>query len=220
MNPVPTIPSDRLPLTRERVLDAAVAFADEHGVGALSMRKLAAELGFEVMSLYNHVSNKQDMFQGMIDRVAGEIEHGDGHWRDAISSMAHSAHIVLRRHPWVPPIWNDHFPGPNRFGHLEWILRTFSEGGFPDDLVYHAYHAVEFHIMGFAIQEQQYAQSGMGDDMGEAEIFEMLGKTLPEADYPHLWTHVRQHMDGDERDEFAFVLDLLLDGLERLRDVG
>ena len=220
MTSVPATAPDRLPLTRDRVLEAAVAYADEHGVAALSMRKLAAELGFEVMSLYNHVANKQDMFQGMIDRVAGEIEHGDGPWRDAISAMAHSAHEMLRRHPWAPAIWNSHFPGPNRFGHLEWILRTFSDGGFPDELVYHAYHAVEFHIMGFAIQEQQYAQSGVGDDLGESQIFEMLSERLPEAQFPNLWTHVRQHMDGEERDEFVFVLDLLLDGLERLRDDG
>lgn len=220
MNHVPATVPDRLPLTRGRVLDGAVAYADEHGIAALSMRKLASELGFEVMSLYNHVSNKNDMFQGMVDQVAGEIEHGDGPWREAITAMAHSAHDALRRHPWAPPIWNDHFPGPNRFAHLEWILQTFSDGGFPDELVYHAYHAVEFHIMGFSIQEQQYAQSGMGDDMGEAEILAMLAKRLPEDRFPHLWTHVRQHMDGDERDEFAFVLDLLLDGLERLRDAG
>ena len=207
----------RVPLSKGRVLRAAVEYADRHGVEALTMRKLAAELGFGVMSLYNHVANKDEMLDGMVDLVAGDIEPlpDDGDWKKALRASAISAHKVLLRHPWAGSLWTTRWPGPARLRHMESLLRGLSAGGLSSELVYHGYHAVSMHIVGFTLQEQSYQFADQDLEQLAATFLEQI----PADDYPHLTEHVMQHLnDEDHGDEFGFVLDLILDGLERARD--
>ncbi len=206
----------RPPLTRDRVLRAAVAYADRHGIAALSMRKLAAELGFEVMSLYNHVANKDDLLDGMTDLVAAEIDHAGAAgaaWRDAVRHLAISANRALLAHPWACTIWSSRFPGEHRVRLMESLLAAFARSGLPHDVAHSGYHAVALHIVGFSTQQNEY-------DFEPGEIdrlaTDFLGR-LPVDEFPHVAAHVREHLESPASgDEFTFALDLILDGLERL----
>ena len=207
----------RTPLSRERVLGAAIALADERGIEALSMRKLAAELGFEVMSLYNHVANKDDLLDGIVDLIAGEIDEPSSgpDWKTAMRQSAVSAHQVLLRHPWVCDLWSSRMPGPERLSYMESLLRNLREAGFSKGLAHHGFHAVNTHIVGFTLQELNFTLDG--EELKEAAAKFLHG--LPAEEFPYLTEHVMQHIDGsDHDDEFIFVLDLILDGLEQVRD--
>lgn len=209
-------PSTRAPLTTERVLRAAVAFADEHGLESLSMRKLARELGFEVMSLYNHVANKDEMLDGMVDLVVEEMElpTASADWKASMRASAISGHQVLLRHPWASALWSTRMPGPARVRFMERLLAALDEAGFDPELTYHAYHALTMHIVGFTGHQLSYAFETQGELEDLARQF--LGAN-PADEFPHLHEHVRQHFEEAHDDEFEFVLDLILDGLERSR---
>ncbi len=218
--PDPT-PVPRVPLTRERVLQAAVDLADRGGVASLSMRKLAKELGVEAMSLYNHVANKDDLLDGITDRVLSEIELPSGGvgWKAAVRQSAISAHDVLRRHRWassfaMSPARNI----PVRIRNMEWILGQLRDGGFSAELTYHAYHALDSHIWGFTLWE--HGHSLTPDDL--PALAATFLRDFPAEKYPYVHEHVGQHISGFGRGESAFelVLDLILDGLERARDAG
>ncbi|MBD0328485.1 MAG: TetR/AcrR family transcriptional regulator C-terminal domain-containing protein [Thermoleophilia bacterium] len=211
--------ASRIPLTRERVLQTAIAFADEAGIDALSMRRLGQELGVEAMSLYNHVANKDDLLDGMAELVLGERElpaRGDD-WRAAVRRSAVSAHDLLRRHPWacalaMSPARNI----PVRVQQMEWLLRTLREAGFSPDVTYHAYHALDSHLWGFTLWEQGHSLPA-GDI---ADLAATFMRDFPLDDYPYVHEHVGQHVAGfgkGEKSAFEFVLDLLLDGLEQAR---
>ena len=208
--------ADRPPLSRDRILTTAVAIADEHGVGALSMRKLAKQLGFEVMSLYNHVDNKDDLLDGMVDLVATEIDEppaGTG-WQPAVRAIAVSAHDALVRHRWAAALWSERWPGPARWRHMEVLLDLLATAGFPDDVADLAFHAVTMHIQGFTQQQINYSEQ-VAD---ESEMIERFRREVPEVEFPEVHAHVRYHLERDApHDEFGFVLDLILDGLERAR---
>ena len=204
----------RIPLSKERVLRAAIAFADEHGVEALSMRKLAKELGVEAMSLYKHVANKDEILSGMIDMVAGEIELPDGpDWRTALRRNAIAAHDVFVRHKWAGRLWmSQQSGGQARLRLSDWTLKTLREAGFSRDIIYHAFHILEAHTLGFTVMQLSFPYKG--DELaGMADKFiEQLG---PDK-YPDLVEHVRQHLEPHEGESgFEIGLDLLLDGLER-----
>jgi AcrR family transcriptional regulator len=210
----------RTPLSRERVLRAAIGLADEDGIEALSMRRLGHELGVEAMSLYNHVANKDDLLGGIVDLVLGEVElpSGGGDWKAALRESAISAHDVLRRHAWAcslamsPPRIL-----PARTQLMEGMLRRLREGGFSADLTYHAYHALDSHIWGFTLWE--LGHSITRDDVGD--LAANFLRQFPMEEHPYIVEHVEQHIAGFGRDgkgAFEFVLDLILDGLERLRD--
>ncbi|MEM7287958.1 MAG: TetR/AcrR family transcriptional regulator [Actinomycetota bacterium] len=205
----------KLALTRERILAEAVAFADEHGVDALTMRKLADRLGAGAMSLYTYVKNKDDMIEGMVDLVTAEIElPAEGEWRGAMRDSARSAHHVLLAHPWAAHEWTSRMPGPARLAYMESILRSLAEAGLDEGLVYRGYHAVTMHIVGFTIQELGYQNFPSGQDLGA--VARAFLDDLAVADLPHLALHVEAHLsDEDHGDEFGFVLDLILDGLDR-----
>jgi AcrR family transcriptional regulator len=209
-------PDERRPLSRERILAEAVALADEHGVEGLSMRKLAKHLGYEAMSLYNHVQNKDDLLDGMVDLVAAEIGEPDADlgWKPAVRQIAVSAHDALVRHRWVAPLWSSRWPGPNRWRHMEVLLATLNEAGFPDDVADLAFHAVTLHVQGFT--QQQIAYSAQVPS--EAEMFDRFHADVSPAEFPHVVDHVRYHIETESaHDEFGFVLDLILDGLDRAR---
>jgi AcrR family transcriptional regulator len=193
-----------------------VSIADEHGVSALSMRKLAKQLGYEVMSLYNHVENKDDLLDGMVDLVAAEIEEppADLGWQPAARSIAVSAHDALVRHRWAAALWSSRWPGPARWRHMEVVLDLLAGAGFPDDVADLAFHAITMHIQGFTQQQINYAQQAID----EAEMFDRFHREVSEDEFPEVHAHVRYHLERDApHDEFAFVLDLILDGLERAR---
>jgi AcrR family transcriptional regulator len=211
----------RIPLTRERVLTAALDLADRHGIETLTMRRLAQELGVEAMSLYHYVRNKQDLLGGICDLVVSEYElpAPAAPWKAAVRRTAISAYEALIRHPWAASLLLSGTPESRaRIRYMDAVLGAFRTGGFSADLTDHAYHALDSHIMGFTLWV-------VGMNLGTQEELATMAsdflRELPRDDFPHLVEHIEQHLkprDPDEEGEFAFGLDLLLDGLERLRD--
>ena len=191
-----------------------MASADRHGIDALSMRKLAKQLGYEVMSLYNHVANKEEVLDGIVDLAASEIElPGQGDWQVELRRTVHSARQVLQRHPWLAGLWWVRRAGPARTAYMEALLRTFREAAFPAEIAFHGYHAVLMHILGFTVQELDLRRDQRPLAARADEFLRAVG-----SDHPYLLEHVRQHIDGVAGpDGFDYVLDLILDGLERAR---
>lgn len=204
----------RTPLSTERIVDTAVGLADAAGAAALSMRNLARELGFEVMSLYNHVANKDQLLFLMVDAVAAEIDRPspDDAPLHAIRAIAISTHDVLVRHPWAPDIWQRQLPGPERIERMEDLLRLLDESGLSPDLAHLGFHAVTNHVLGYTLQ-QLGMTLGAEDPAAVAEDF--LAGMSPEST-PHMVAHVRQHLAGETGSSFEVVLDLIVDGLVRL----
>ena len=209
----------RTPLSKERVLQAAIELADEGGIEALSMRRLAKELGVEAMSLYNHVANKDEILDGIVDAVFSEIElPSDGaDWKSAMRRSAISERDVLLRHRWASSLrMSRQSGGPAQLRRSDWTLRTLREAGFAKELIYHAFHFLEAYIVGATVQQLNFPYSSE-EIAGLAETFL---QQLPAGEYPDFVEHVRQHMEPHPGDEggFELGLDLILDGLERARD--
>jgi AcrR family transcriptional regulator len=212
-------PKPRPPLSKERVLRAAVALADQGGIEALSMRKLARELGVEAMSLYHHVAKKEDILDGIVDLVVREIEipAKGGDWKQAIRESSISAHKALSRHPWAAGLMFSTGESPARLRYMEAILGTLREGGFSPDLTHHAYHALDSHVIGFTL----WVVSFSFDTEDLPELASTFLQKLPADEFPYLVEHIEQHLKEPSEEaegEFEFGLDLILDGLERLRD--
>jgi AcrR family transcriptional regulator len=212
----------RVPLSRERVLRAAVTFADEHGIASLSMRKLGEVLGVEAMSLYNHVANKDELLDGMVDLVFAEIDlpAGEGDWKAAMRERAESARQALRRHPWAIALMSTRTsPGPATLRHHNAVIGSLRAGGFSVEMTAHAFSAIDSYIYGFALQE---ATLPLGDtDEETAEVAKMMLAQVPADQYPHLTEFTVEHVlqaGYDYGDEFIFGLDLILDGLGRTTD--
>ena len=203
----------RIPLSRDRILAAAVDLADEDGVGAVSMRRLAASLGFEAMSLYNHVANKDDLMAGMVDWIAGDMARRDPDrpWKHAVRDMSISAHDVLVEHRWAAPLWSRVFPGSNRLLLMEDLLSAFRNGGFSPRLAHFGFHAVTMHVVGFTLQQLNYAETNSATDAAAAAFI----ATLDPERFPHMIEHVEYHIHDEEGGDFEFILELILDGLER-----
>jgi AcrR family transcriptional regulator len=212
----------RIPLNRERVLRAAIAFADANGIESLSMRKLGQELGVEAMSLYKHVANKDDMLDGMVDVVFSEIDlPPDGvHWKTAMRLRAVSAREALSRHPWALGLTESRMkPGPTNLRHHDSVIGCLREAGFSIEMAMHAYSALDSYIYGFALQEKSLTFH-TSDDVGEAA--ENMLSEFPAGEYPYLSETVMEHITKSGwkyADEFEFGLDLILDGLEQ-RDMA
>ena len=214
--------ASRAPLSRERVLRAAIDLADEAGIESLSMRKLGQALGVEAMSLYNHVANKDDILNGMVDIVVSEFElpSPGTDWKAAIRGIAISAHDVLVRHPWAASLMlSSTGASPARWRYMNTILGCLREAGLSADLTDHAYHALDSHITGFTLwQVQIQIDPEKLPDMAATFLRE-----LPGDEYPYLVEHVYQHLkepSPEDEGAFAFGLDLILDGLERIRDAA
>jgi AcrR family transcriptional regulator len=217
-------PRKRVALNRERVLRAAIGLADEAGFESLTMRKLAKELGVEAMSLYNHVANKDDILDGVVDIVFGEIEppSTDVDWRTAMRRRAISTRDALRRHPWAIGLMEARpRPGRANLANHEAALKCLREAGFSLAQTVHAYNVQDSYIYGFALQERALPAL---DTPGEgARVAERMGPQAPVAEYPYSNEMVREHIAKvgfDFTVEFEFGLDLILDGLERLRADG
>jgi AcrR family transcriptional regulator len=212
-------PKLRAPLSRERVLRAAVGFADEHGVASLSMRKLGEVLGVEAMSLYNHVANKEQLLDGMVDLVFDEIAlPGPGSdWKAAMRDRAQSARQALRRHPWAIALMSTRTsPGPATLRHHDAVIAALRAGGLSITLAAHAFSVLDSYVYGFALQE---ATLPFGDTEEETvEVAQTMLARVPADVYPHLTEFTVEHIlrpGYDFGEEFAFGLDLILDGLER-----
>jgi AcrR family transcriptional regulator len=185
------------------------------------MRRLARELGVEAMSLYTHVANKDDILSGIVDIVANEVEMppNRGNWKAEVRQSAISAHDEFLRHRWACPLMmRTTSPIPSRMRWMEWLLRTLREAGFSPNLTHHAYHTLDSHITGFTLWQVSFPFETREELVDLAEDF--LPK-IPADEYPYVIEHAKEHLaepDPDEPNEFEFGLDLILDGLERMRD--
>jgi AcrR family transcriptional regulator len=212
----------RTPLTRERVLQAAVALADREGAGSLSMRRLARELGVEAMSLYHHVPAKQALLDGMVDLVFGEVAFptGGADWKTAMRQRAISMRQALLRHRWAVGLMEARVPpGPANLRHHDAVIGCLRRAGFPVALTAHAYSVLDAYIYGFAVQE---ASLPFQTPEETAELASAMMEAFPADAYPHLTELAVQHVlqpDYDYGDEYRFGLELILDGLERLARV-
>jgi AcrR family transcriptional regulator len=211
----------RTPLNRQRILQAAVEIADAEGIGALTMRRLGQALGVEAMSLYNHVSGKDDILDGILEMAMEQIAlPAPGvPWNAAIRASAISAHTTLLRHPWACALMMEAARESRaRLRWMEAVLRTFREAGFSPRLTHHAYHALDSHITGFTLWLVNLP--ARGEDL--LTLARAYRQSIPIDVYPYVVEHIDYHLappDHDENEgEFAFGLDLLLDGLERLRE--
>jgi AcrR family transcriptional regulator len=214
----------RSALTKERVLRAAVDVADRDGVDALSMRRVAADLGVVPMALYRHVANKDEMLDGMLDLVIGEIDppRTDGGWKTAVRERILSARRALLRHPWASRVIESRSePSPVMLAYMDSMIGLFRAGGFSLDLTHHAMHAMGSRILGFA--QELYDDTADPEPGTEAEMWAAMADV-----YPNIVALVQTvyHDDStvvggrgcDDQLEFEFALDLLLDGLDRLRE--
>jgi AcrR family transcriptional regulator len=208
----------RAPLSRDQVLQAAVALADEGGVGALSMRKLGQVLGVEAMSLYNHVAGKADLLDGMIDVVFSEIglPPAGGGWKSAMRTRALSARAVLGRHRWAIGLMESRkTPGPATLRHHDAVLGCLRGAGFSVELTAHAYSLLDSYIYGFALQE---ASLPFGTPEETAQVTKEIAGQMPADEYPHLAELATAHVlqpGYQYGSEFEIGLDLILDALER-----
>ena len=214
-------PKKRPPLHREDILGTAVELADAGGPSEITMRKVAAALGVEAMSLYHHVANKTDLLDGMIDLVFSEIDapSPDGDWKAELRRRAISTRAALRRHRWaVGEMEGRTNHGPSSIRVHDAVLGCLLGAGFSEEMTVHAYSVQDAYIYGFALQETDMASETPEDFAREAqrqmtEYRDMLGQ------YPHLRQVVGGHVAKvgyDYEAEFLFGLDLILDGLERL----
>ncbi|WP_180989765.1 TetR/AcrR family transcriptional regulator [Streptomyces cahuitamycinicus] len=208
--------SERTPLSRERVIRTAVAVADEKGANALTMRAIAEPLGVEAMSLYHHVAGREDILDGMVDAVFGEIDlpPRDRDWRSALRHRADSARAVLRRHPWAVGLMDSRSqPGPATLRHHDAVIGTLRAGGFSVPMAAHAVSLIDSYLYGFVLQELSLPFRGA------AELDEVAGaivRDMPADTYPHLTELATEHVlkpGYDYADEFAFGLTLILDAL-------
>jgi AcrR family transcriptional regulator len=214
----------REPLNRERVVRAAVDLADREGIEALSMRRLGQELGVEAMSLYNHVGGKEDLLDGMVDAILAEIEPAPetGPWKAAARNRILSARRTMLRHPWASAVIVSRTQAsPVIMRYMDSMAGILRRGGFSVDLLHHGFHALGSRVLGFS-QELFDDSAGVpgGDEMRQVMLAQMSSQ------YPHITEIVQQVMHDDatvvgsgcdDQWEFEFALDLILDGLERLR---
>jgi AcrR family transcriptional regulator len=202
---------------------AAIALADENGIDSLTMRKLGERVGVEAMSLYNHVANKVDLLDGMIDGVFAEVRlpSGDIDWMSAMRGRAVSMREVLARHRWAIGLMESRSaPGPATLRHHNAVLGVLRKAGFSVALAAHAYSALDSYIYGFALQERSLPFDSAEET---AELAQAFLAHFPAEEYPHLAELTVQHVlrpGYDYGDEYLFGLDLILDGLARAHRSG
>lgn len=208
----------RIPLTRERVLQGAIAIADTAGIGALTIRSLAQQLGVKPMAIYYHVANKDEILDGIVDLVFAEIElpEADGDWRSELVRRASSARRVLSRHHWAIGLMESRkSPGPATLRHHDAVLGTLRQAGFTIEMTAHAYALLDSYVYGFALQEAALPFKGPDTAAGVAEP---MVQQFPADAYPHLVEMATEFIlqpGYDFGDEFEFGLDVILDALTR-----
>ncbi|MDR6506032.1 TetR/AcrR family transcriptional regulator C-terminal domain-containing protein [Arthrobacter oryzae] len=220
----------RIPLNRDRVLSAAVVLADEAGIDALSMRRLAQELGVVPMALYKHVANKEELLDGMVDVIVGEIDPpvSGADWRSAVRLRILSARRSLLRHPWARQVLESRTNRtPAVLGYMDSFIGMFLAGGFSVDLTHHVMHALGSRMWGFT-QELFDDSANAAPAPTTAKVQAVMYQEMA-ARYPNILAvaTAANHDDGsvvgqgcDDQFEFEFALDLLLDGFGRFHEEG
>ena len=214
----------RIPLTKERILLAAVELADREGLESLSMRNVAQELDVVPMALYRHVANKDEMLDGMVDIVVGEIDppETDVDWKLAMRRRILSARRMLQRHPWAARVIESRAdPTPAVIGYTDEMIGLFLAGGFSIELTHHALHAMGSRLFGFT--QELFDDTPDVDPEAEVAMYEAMAEAFPNIGR---MIAIVMHDDSsrvgdrgcDDQFEFEFALDLMLDGLERLKD--
>lgn len=228
-----TAAQPRVPLSRERVLHGAVKLADREGFDALTMRNLAAELGVEAMSLYYHVANKEELLDGLVDNIATEINEsvrgleapaGADGWKDAVRERILTAREVMLRHRWAPGVFESRTNmSPQVVFYYDGLLGLLRAGGFSYDIAHHAMHALGSRALGFTQELFDPTDQPEGDEAAN-EMLEQMASQLPYL--VEMMTEI-VHDDPDstlgwcdDQTEFEFGLDLILDGLDGMRDTG
>ena len=213
----------RTPLNRERVLSTAVALADRDGVESLSMRRLANELDVVPMALYKHLANKEELLDGMIDAVVAEIDppRTGTDWKTAVRERILSARRALLRHPWASRVMESRTrPTPTVMAYMDSMIGMFLSGGFSIDLTHHIAHTLGSRLMGFS--QELFNDQADEDQPFDPEAIQQLGQA-----FPSIYKIYREisHDDAsvvgpgcDDQFEFEFALDLMLDGIERLKE--
>jgi AcrR family transcriptional regulator len=221
----------RIPLSRGRVLDAAVRLADETGIDLVSMRRLAQELGVVPMALYKHLANKEELLDGMVDTLVGEIDPpvGDAGWKSAVKLRVLSARRALLRHPWGRPVLESRTNRtPAVLEYMDSFIGMFLAGGFSVDLTHHVMHALGSRMWGFTQElfDDPAGPAGAAEAEMPPEVQAAMYREMA-ARYPNILqvAMASKHDDGpvvgqgcDDQFEFEFALDLLLDGFERLHE--
>ncbi|MFT4745043.1 MAG: AcrR family transcriptional regulator [Nitriliruptoraceae bacterium] len=215
---MPVPPTDDVEaLTRDAIVAAAITIADADGIDSVSMRKVADRVGSGAMSLYHHVQDKDDLFAAALEHVLTGVPHptcDDEDWRTPLRTIVAWLRGTLQAHPWACELWPVTWPGPNRKQLMEAILRALREGGYDRRMAHHGFHALDVFVVGYVQQEAAFT---IGQDDPEAQMQEFLAET-PVETYPYMIEHIGHHMDEDAKeDSFEFLLELLLDGLERHR---
>ncbi len=215
--------SPRTPLSHARVIEAGVALADEEGIEALSMRKLAAAVGVEAMSLYNHVANKDELLDGMVERVMGQVYvvAQDGAWQTELRRRALSLREMLLRHPWAATLIESRWSGPDQLVSSNALLGCLRRAGFSVDLAFRALMTLDSYLYGFVFQEVTWPYRS-------SELPQVIDDRLPEVpttELPHLVEMMRHVAESarvrssethrEYQAELEFGLDLVLHGLER-----
>ncbi len=209
----------RAPVNRDLAVERAVAVADGEGIEAVTMRRLARELGVEAASLYHHVSGKDEILDGLVDRVSAEIElppRTEG-WRNPVSQRAHNTRAVLRRHPWAVALMASRAaPGPATLRLLEAGIRYFREGGFSVQEAAHAISTVDSYVHGFVLQEVNLP---FRDESQLAAMTGAIMDQFPRADFPYLFELTTEHVlqpGYNYGNEFDVGLEAVLDGVDAL----
>jgi AcrR family transcriptional regulator len=211
--------SGRTPLNRDRVLQAAIALADEAGLESFSMRRLAQELGVVPMALYKHFASKDELLDGMVDIVFGEIDSPsiDLDWRSAMRRRAISAREALKRHSWAIGLMESRKPGPANLRNHNAVMGCLREAGLSFEAAIHAYSVQDAYIYGFALQEKDL---GFETPADAGEAVQRRAQAIGALDdYPYLAEIATKLPESgyDPAVDFAWGLDLILDGLDRLR---
>lgn len=207
---------ERGPLSRDRVLRGALAVADAGGIGSLTIRSLAHELGVKPMSVYHYVANKDEIIDGIVDLVYSEIElpSAGGDWRTEMRLRAISARQVMRRHPWsIPLLQSRTSPGAATLRHHDAVIATLREAGFSVGMTAHTFALIDSYVFGFALSEASLPINGPET---VPEVVEKMSEQFNAADYPHLVEFSVEHVLKPGYDfglEFEFGLTVILDGL-------
>jgi AcrR family transcriptional regulator len=213
----------REPLTRERVLEAAVKLADQGGIESLSMRKLGQELGVEAMALYYHFASKDEVLDGSVDLVFSEIDlpASGADWKTAMRQRAISVRDVLSRHRWAIGLMESRTnPGPANLRHHDAVIGSLRAAGFDMEMAAHAYSLLDSYIYGFALTKMNLP---FDTSQEIAAVAQSLLKPSPLDEYPNLVLMLTEHVmkpGYDFGDEFEYGLDVILDGFERVRDTA
>ena len=213
----------RAPLSRERVLRAAISLADKEGIDALTMRRLGQQLSVEAMSLYKHVANKDDILDGITELVVSEIDlpGPDVEWKAAMRQRARSTRDVLTRHPWATSVMESRAnPGPATLRYYDSVIASLRAAGFSVAMAAHAFSVLDSYIFGFVVQ-QISLPFDTSDEL--TDVTAAILEQMPTDQFPHLTEMAVEHImqpGYDRAGEFDFGLDLILDALERARDTA